>query len=88
MRGLMHTLGEVQPRPERIILFNTGVRLACAGSEVLDDLRALEAEGVEIWACGTCLNYLDLKDSLAVGCVSNMYDIAEALLGAGQVVNL
>ena len=88
VRSFFHTLGEVQPRPDRIILFNTGVRLACEGSAVLDDLCALEADGVEILACGTCLGYFELKEKLAAGRVSNMYEIAEAILGAGKVVNL
>jgi selenium metabolism protein YedF len=88
IRSFFHTLGEVEPRPDRIILFNTGVRLACQGSEVLDDLCALEADGIEILACGTCLGYFELKDKLASGRVSNMYEIAESILGAGKVVNL
>ncbi|MFN2291199.1 MAG: sulfurtransferase-like selenium metabolism protein YedF [Anaerolineae bacterium] len=88
MRGFFHTLGEVQPLPHTIILFNTGVRLACKGSPVLDDLCALEAEEIEILVCGTCLNYLALTEEIAAGQVSNMYDIAETMLGAGKVVNL
>jgi selenium metabolism protein YedF len=88
IRSFFHTLGEVSPRPERIILFNTGVRLACEGSEVLEDLCTLEASGIDILACGTCLGYFELKDKLAVGRVSNMYDIAETILQAGRVVNL
>jgi selenium metabolism protein YedF len=88
IRGFFHTLGEVEPLPQTIVFFNTGVRLACEGSEVLDDLCALEAEGIEILACGTCLNHLELTEKLAVGRVSNMYDIAETMLGAGKVVNL
>lgn len=88
MRGFFHTLGEVEPRPQTIIFFNTGVRLACEGSQVLDDLRALEALGIEMLVCGTCLGYFELTEELAVGQVSNMYDIAEAMLGAGRVVNL
>ena len=88
VRGFFHTLGEIAPLPQTIIFFNTGVKLACEGSPVLDDLRALEAEGVEILVCGTCLDYLKLTEMLAAGLVSNMYDIAEAMLGAGKVVNL
>jgi hypothetical protein len=38
--------------------------------------------------CGTCLGYFEITEDLAVGQVSNMYDIAEAMLGAGKVVNL
>ena len=88
MRSFFHTLGEVEPLPHTILFFNTGARLACEGSPVLDDLRALEAKGVEILVCGTCLGFFENKDQLGVGVVSNMYDIAEAMLGAGKVVNL
>jgi selenium metabolism protein YedF len=88
LRAFFHTLGEVEPVPHTIILFNTGVKLACEGSPVLDDLCALEAAGVDILACGTCLNYFELQEKLAVGRVSNMYDIAEVMLNASKVVNL
>lgn len=88
IRSFFHTLGEVEPLPQVLIFFNSGVRLACEGSPVLDDLCALEAGGTEILACGTCLNYLELADKLAVGQVSNMYDIAGTMLGAGKVVSL
>ena len=88
IRGFFHTLGEVEPLPQTVIFFNTGVRLACEDSQVLDDLRALAKADVELLVCGTCLGYFDLTEKLAVGQVSNMYDIAEALLRAGNVVSL
>ena len=88
IRAFFHTLGEVEPLPHTILFFNAGVKLACEGSAVLDDLRALENDGVEILVCGTCLGYYEIKDKLVVGQVSNMYDIAEAMLTAGKVVSL
>jgi selenium metabolism protein YedF len=88
VRGFFHTLGEVEPLPRVVIFFNTGVKLACQSSPVLDDLRVLESEGLEILVCGTCLDYFELTGQLAVGQVSNMYDIAETMLRAGKVVNL
>ena len=88
VRGFFHTLGEVKPLPQTMIFFNAGAKLACEDSPVLDDLCALEADGVEILVCGTCLGYFELTDKLAVGQVSNMYDIAETMLGAGKVVHL
>jgi selenium metabolism protein YedF len=88
MRAFFHTLGEVEPLPQTIVLFNAGVKLACEGSPVLDDLRALEDSGVEMLVCGTCLGYFELNDELVAGQVSNMYDIAETMLRAGKVVNL
>jgi selenium metabolism protein YedF len=88
IRGFFHALGEVQPLPETIILFNSGVRLATEGSPVLEDLRSLCGRGVEVLACGTCLDFYELKDRVAVGEVSNMYTIAETMLRAGKVISL
>ena len=74
--------------PDAIILLNAGVKLTVEGSPVLEDLVALEGKGVELLACGTCLGHFGLKDKIVVGQVSNMYSIAETLLGAGKVVAL
>ena len=32
---------------------------------MLEDLKTLEAEGVEILTCGTCLNFYGLTEKLA-----------------------
>ena len=56
------------------------------GSSSLEDLKNLEAQGVEILTCGTCLNHYGLTEELAVGGVTNMYAIVEKLAGAGKVV--
>lgn len=88
MGAFFHTLLEVAPRPQKIVFSNTGVRLVAEGSRVLDDLRELAAQGVDILACGTCLGYFELKEKVAVGRISNMNEIATTLLEAGKVVEL
>ena len=88
IRGFFHTLGEVEPLPDTIIFLNSGVKLVTEGSPILEDLQELCGRGVDILACGTCLGHYELKDKVAVGEVSNMYTIAETLLGAGKVVSL
>jgi selenium metabolism protein YedF len=88
IRAFLHTLTEVSDRPDTMIFFNTGVKLTVKGSEVLDDLQALEKNGVEILICGTCLDYFGLKGKIAVGEVSNMYTIAETMLSAGRLVTV
>ena len=60
-------------------------KLTVQGSDVLDDLKKLESKGVQILVCGTCLNYFEIKDKLAVGIVSNMYDIVEIMSSAGRL---
>ena len=88
IRSFLHTLTEVSPSPDTMIFFNTGVRLTSQGSEVLDDLQALEQKGVALLVCGTCLDYFGLKEKIAVGRISNMYTIAETMLSAGHLVTV
>jgi selenium metabolism protein YedF len=86
MRSFVHTLLTLEPRPATIILYNTGVRLATGKSAVIDDLRQLESAGIAIFVCGTCVNYFGLKEELGAGIISNMYDIAATMTGAGKLV--
>jgi len=88
MRSFIHTLGEVTPRPGKIIFINGGVKLVAKGSEVIDDLINLNDVGTEILACGTCLEYYNLKEMVKVGHITNMYDIASALLQAEKIVSI
>ena len=80
MRGFIYTLTESELPPRRVILMNSGVKLAVEGSESLGNLRKLEARGVEVLACGTCLDFFGLTKALAVGGITNMYEIVGHLL--------
>lgn len=86
MRSFVKTLPELDSVPDAIIFYNSGVKLCCEGSLLLDDIRALEASGIEIIACGTCLNYYEIADKLAVGRVTDMLEIAGRLAAAGRIV--
>jgi len=88
MRGAMKTLGSLDPLPEACLFMNAGVRLCCQGSNALDALRDLEARGVELLCCGTCLDWFHLKDELAVGRVSNMLEILSRQNAAERVIRL
>jgi selenium metabolism protein YedF len=88
MRTFIHTVGEADIKPHKIVLMNSGVKLVTKGSEVIGDLRALEKESVEILACGTCLGHFGLKDAVEVGRISNMYEITLALMRATKVISI
>ena len=88
MRSFIHTLGESDIKPHKIIFMNSGVKLVTQGSDVMDDLRALEKETVEILACGTCLGHFGLKDAVEVGRISNMYEITMALMKSTKVISI
>ena len=86
MKGFIYALTELEELPETILLYNGGAPLSCEGSDSLEDLKTLEAQGVEIMTCGTCLNYYGLTDKLAVGTVTNMYAIAEKMSEADTII--
>ena len=86
LRSFLKTQLQLETKPDALVFYNAGVKLCCEGSALLDDIRALEAEGLEVIACGTCLDFFGLAQSLAVGCVTDMLEIAERLGGAGRVV--
>lgn len=88
MNSFIYTVKETNPWPKTIILFNSAVFLACEGSEVIDDLVAMENEDVEIIACGTCLDYYNLNDKLKVGEVGNMYTIYEKMANSNNTINI
>lgn len=83
IKGFIYTLTQMEYPPSKVVFLNTGVHITCIGSESLDDLNHLIAKGTEIVSCGTCLNYFDLNDKLAIGEVSNMYEIVE-IITSGQ----
>lgn len=84
MRSFLYTLQQIEPRPDTLILMNSGVKLAVEGSPVLSDLQTLQENGLQILVCGTCLDYFQIKHRIAAGIISNMYTIAETILSAGQ----
>lgn len=86
MKGFLYALSQLDQLPETILFYNGGARLTTEGSQSLEDLRNLEAMGVKIRTCGTCLDYYQLKEKLQVGEVTNMYEIAETLASAGKVI--
>lgn len=88
MKSFLHTLAETDPSPDIVIFFNSGVKLLADGSEVLDDIKLLEQKGKRILACGTCLDFFCIKDTLGAGTISNMYEIKELMLTASSTVSL
>ena len=88
MKSFLYSLTQLEELPQTVLFFNGGVRMTTEGSESLEDLKALESQGVEILSCGTCLDFYGLKDKLLVGGITNMYVIAQTMAGAGNVVKI
>lgn len=88
MKAFLNTLWDAETRPAKLLFMNSGVNLTTEGSEVLETLRLLEKEGVEVFSCGTCLEYYNLREKLSVGSVTNMYDTVDSLLSADKIIKL
>ena len=88
MKGYLYAVSQQEELPKAILFYNGGAKLTVEGSVSVEDLKNMEAQGVEILTCGTCLNFYDLSDKLAVGSVTNMYNIVEKLTQAAKVIRV
>lgn len=86
MKGFLFAVTQLPHLPKTMLFYNGGAKLTVEGSDSLEDLKKLEAQGVEILTCGTCLNFYGLTEGLAVGSATNMYAIVEKLAGASKVI--
>jgi selenium metabolism protein YedF len=88
MKNFLLTLKELGPELWRLVMVNAGVKLACAGAETLETLKALEASGVSILVCGTCLNHFGLLEKKQAGETTNMLDIVTSMQVASKVITV
>ncbi len=88
MKSFMYTLTQMEGELETLIFLNGGVLLTTAGSEVLEHIKNLAKNGVEVLSCGTCLDFYGLTDKLEAGSIGNMYTIAEEMFRARKLIVL
>lgn len=88
MKNFIATLKEMDNVLWRIVFVNAGVKLAIHEAETIEHLKALEASGVSILVCGTCLNHFGILEQKAVGETTNMLDIITSLQLASKVVRV
>jgi len=81
-------LNEDEVLPKFIVFYNSGVKLICTGSPVIDILKTIEAKGVKLIACKTCLKHYNLLESIETGIAGTMSDIMELQKIADKVVSL
>lgn len=86
MKAFIFALTNLDRLPDTILAYNGGAFLTTEGSDALEDLKKLEEAGVTIRTCGTCLDFYGIKDKLAVGEVTNMYEIAGTLEESAKVI--
>ena len=84
-RNLMKTFWvcmlEADVKPSKIYFINSSVKMVVNDSVHLENIKKLADLGVEIAACGICLDYFGVKEDLGVGSITNMYAITDSILG-------
>lgn len=84
-RNLMKTFWvcmlEADVKPSKIYFINSSVKMVVNDSVHLENIKKLAELGVEIAACGICLDYFGVKDELGVGSITNMYAITDSIVG-------
>ena len=88
MKNFIFTLIESDTTPDAIYFVNNGVKLTIGASDVIEPLAELANRGVDIASCGLCLEFFNVKETLAVGRISNMLELVNALEGAGKIIRL
>ncbi len=87
MRAFIKSIMHMAPQPSKIFFYNSGVTITATESDLIAPLQELEKQGVEIYSCGTCLDFFNLTDNLLVGSPTNMYEIMDAMTQAKKVVS-
>jgi len=81
-------LSQQTPKPDAVVFYNAGVKLLTAQSPCLEGFRVLDHDGVDLVACGTCVDFFKLRDQIAIGHVSDMRDIVARMNAATTVVTV
>lgn len=88
MGSFLRKLCLTETLPEEIIFYNAGVKLLAEESPVLDAIELLSQKGVNITACGTCVNYFKLNKLIDPVQVGDMAGIIAELMDSDRVVTV
>ena len=86
MLNFIKAIKDLDKLPEKMIFYNNGVKLASEDSSVMDHLKEIEKMGVGILSCATCAKYYSLEEKIKVGSLGNMFEIAQLMANAGNIV--
>ncbi|MDU4851563.1 MAG: sulfurtransferase-like selenium metabolism protein YedF [Enterococcus faecalis] len=88
MKSYLQSLSEAETVPTQLLFFNRGAFLTNQAANTLADLQQLAEKGTTIQTCGACLDFYHLTDTLAIGSITNMYEIVETMNQAAKVITL
>lgn len=93
VNGFIKSLLQTEVLPHKILFINRGVLLTTDNKEVdnaeiVEALKELEKQGVEIYSCGSCLSYFALTERLKVGMIGNAIDGVQNMLTSDSLISL
>ena len=86
MKAYFETMKAYKQLPHTIFFLNAGVRLTTTNTEISPILKEIEAMGVEVYSCGTCLKHYGLEKELKVGHRGTSNLIVEGMKDFGKTV--
>lgn len=75
-------------KPEAILFYNSGVKLLTRDGGQLEALHALHEAGVDLIACGTCVDKFGIREQVEEGRISGMEEMIEQMMQATKVVTI
>jgi selenium metabolism protein YedF len=79
MKAFFETMKVTKETPHTIFFLNAAVKLTTINEEIIPILKELEAMGVEIFSCGTCLKHYNLESELKAGYRGTTNHIVEGI---------
>ncbi|MBR1439568.1 MAG: sulfurtransferase-like selenium metabolism protein YedF [Synergistaceae bacterium] len=86
MKAFLGCISKLSRRPAVMAFMNEGVKLVLPESSACEYIKELEKAGTKILVCGTCTTHFNITDKIAVGTVSNMFEIMEMITGADNTL--
>ena len=86
MKAFLGCISKLSRRPAVMAFMNEGVKLVLPESSACEYIRELEKAGTKILVCGTCTTHFNITDKVAVGTISNMFEIMEMITGADNTL--
>lgn len=86
MINFVRAIRDLDVLPRKMIFYNKGVILGAEGSPVIDHLKEIEKMGVTMLLCATCAKYYVLEEKIKIGTLSNMFEIAQVMSSAGNII--
>lgn len=86
MISFFRTMVLLEPAPDSVVFYNSGVKMAMDDSPVLDHIKELIEKGTGIYLCTTCISHFGIKERLPAGSFSDMYQILNLLKDADHII--